>query len=253
MDEDGPGFRGKVAVVRSCLARGLSPRQIAAPHPELGLSASTIHRWVGAGYGDMTNMEPRRKVGYKRRRRKAPRRLTRHDARRSHAALSALPDGERAAAWEMDTVEGREGDPARPLTLPHRPSRFQLAPPMASQTCGEAKRALGLVREALGGEEGACEKSHVEMRKLLPKGRGVSFDRLTAADCALVMSQVSSEPRGELAFMSPARMLGAALGDDARALMEAFGVEGLDRDELDLTPGRMERARAERGDAPLAD
>ena len=45
-------------------------------------------------------------------------------------------------------------------------------------------------------QKGACEKNHVEIRKLLPKGAGIRFDRLTAADCALLMSQVNSEPRG---------------------------------------------------------
>ena len=44
----------------------------------------------------------------------------------------------------------------------------------------------------------------------------------------------------------------AVFGGDARALMDAFGVEGLGRDELDLTPGCVERARAGRGEAPLA-
>ncbi|MDM8275796.1 hypothetical protein [Enorma phocaeensis] len=41
--------------------------------------------------------------------------------------------------------------------------------------------------------------------------------------------------------------------DDGRALLDAFGVEMLDPSELDLTPGCVERARAERGEAPLAD
>ncbi len=300
LDESEPGFAMKLGVIRSCLARGLSPAQVAALHPELGVSASTTCRWAEAGYGDMTNMELRRKVGYKPRKRRGPRRATRHAARRSHDEFMRLPEGDRAACWETDTVEGREGDSACLLTLPRRPSRFQLALPMASQTCAETMRCLGLVSEALGGPDGvrrvlgrvltdngsefadeagiagllgeregetrlfycdpmrsdrkgACEKNHVEARKLLPKGRGISFDRLTPADCALVMSQVNSEPRGELAFMSPARMLRAAFGGDARALMDAFGVEELGRDELDLTPGRVERARAERGDAPLAD
>lgn len=299
VDEGEAGFAMKVGTIRSCMARGLSPAQIAALHPELGLSASTIYRWVDAGYGDMTNMELRRKVGYKPRKRAAEARGARHSARRSHGEFMRLPEGERAAAWEMDTVEGRAGDSARLLTLLHRPSRFQLALPMADGTCDEAKRCLGLVSGALGGadgmrrvvgrvltdngpefadeagiaallgerdgetrlfycdpmrsdQKGACEKNHVEIRKLLPKGRGVSFDRLTRADLAPVMSQVNSEPRGELAFMSPARMLLAAFGDGARALMDAFGIEELGRGELDLTPGCVERARAERGDAPLA-
>lgn len=67
------------------------------------------------------------------------------------------------------------------------------------------------------------------------------------------MSQVSSEPRGGLAWRSPAEMLAAALGEDARALMDAFGVEMLGPAELDLTPGCVERARADGGEAPLAE
>ncbi len=66
------------------------------------------------------------------------------------------------------------------------------------------------------------------------------------------MSQVNSKPRGSLAFMRPSGMLLAAYGDDARALLDGLGVEVLGPSELDLTPGCIERARAERGDAPLA-
>ena len=72
-------------------------------------------------------------------------------------------------------------------------------------------------------------------------------------DINIVMSQVNSEPRGRLAWRSPAEMLAAALGEDARALMGAFGIEMLAPGELDLTPGCVERARAERGEAPLAE
>lgn len=96
------------------------------------------------------------------------------------------------------------------------------------------------------------EKNHVEIRKLLPKGAGARFDRLTAADCALLMSQVNSEPRGALGFLTPARVLRMALGEDASALMDAFGIEELAPGKLDLTPGCIERARAARGEGPLA-
>ena len=92
----------------------------------------------------------------------------------------------------------------------------------------------------------------MEIRKLLPKGRGIRFDLLTPADCALVTGQVNSEPRGSLAWMTPAEAPGAAFGDTAVALMDAFGIEELGMEQLDLTPGCVERARAERGEAPLA-
>ena len=276
IDETEAGAAATLAALRDGLARGRSPQQIAATTP--GLSASTVYRWVDAGYDGMTNMELRRKVGYRPRSRRAPKGATSHSARRSHASFLALGEDACAAAWEMDTVEGSRGDSARLLTLLHRPSRFQLALPLPDGT----RRAFGAVLTDNGSEfadegaiaallgerdgetrlfycdprqsqqKGACEKNHVEIRKLLPKGAGARFDRLTAADCALLMSQVNSEPRGALGFLTPARVLRMALGGDASALMDAFGIEELAPGELDLTPGCIERARAARGEGPLA-
>ena len=128
IDETEEGAAAKLAAIRDGLARGLSPQQIAAATP--GLSASTVYRWVDAGYDGMTNMELRRKVGYRPRSHRAPKRATSHSARRSHASFLALGEDACAAAWEMDTVEGARGDSARLLTLLHRPSRFQLALPL---------------------------------------------------------------------------------------------------------------------------
>ena len=198
----------------------------------------------------------------------------------------------------MDTVEGAREDSACLLTLLHRPSRLQLALPLAEKTAGRVAAALGDIREVLGADgmgrvfravltdngaefsderaiaallgegpgetrlfycdprrsdqKGACERNHVEIRKLLPKGSGLRFDRLAPADLALAMSHVNSEPRGALGFSTPARAFRAMLGEDAAALLDAYGVEDVALGDLDLTPGLIERARAERGDAPLA-
>lgn len=262
------------------------------------LSPSTIYRWVSAGYDGMTNMELRRKVGYRPRSHRAPKRATPHSPRRSHAAFLALGEDACAAAWEMDTVEGAREDSACLLTLLHRPSRLQLALPLAEKTAGRVAAALGDIREVLGADgmgrvfravltdngaefsderaiadlvgegpgetrlfycdprrsdqKGACERNHVEIRKLLPKGAGIRFDRLAPADLALAMSHVNSEPRGALGFSTPARAFRAMLGEDAAALLDAYGVEDVALGDLDLTPGLIGRARAERGDAPLA-
>lgn len=262
------------------------------------LSPSTIYRWVSAGYDGMTNMELRRKVGYRPRKSAAGRAATRHSARRSHAAFLALGEDACAAAWEMDTVEGAREDSACLLTLLHRPSRLQLALPLGEKTAGRVADALGDIREVLGADgmgrvfravltdngaefsdeaaiadlvgegpgetrlfycdpgrsdqKGACERNHVEIRKLLPKGAGIRFDRLSPADLALAMSHVNSEPRGALGFATPARAFRAMLGDDAAALLDAYGVGDVPLGELDLTPGLIGRARAERGDAPLS-
>lgn len=246
----------------------------------------------------MTNMELRRKVGYRPRKRAAGRAATRHSARRSHAAFLALGEDVCAAAWEMDTVEGAREDSACLLTLLHRPSRLQLALLLEAKDSASVEAALEGVRSVLGADgmgrvfravltdngaefsdeaaiaallgegpgetrlfycdprrsdqKGACERNHVEIRKLLPKGTGLRFDRLAPADLALAMSHANSEPRGALGFSTPARAFRAMLGEDAAALLDAYGVGDVALGELDLTPGLIERARAERGDAPLA-
>ena len=299
IDADEPAAATRLEAIRGCLRRGLSPEQMAARNGgPVDLSPSTIYRWVAAGYDGMTNMELRRKVGYRPRRRAPAASATRHSPRRSYAAFLGLGEDACAAAWEMDTVEGAREDSACLLTLLHRPSRLQLALPLAAKDAESVAAALGGVRSVLGaggtgrvframltdngaefsdegaiaaliGEEpgetrlfycdprrsdqkGACERNHVEIRKLLPKGRGLRFDRLVPADLSLAMSHVNSEPRGALGFATPARAFRAMLGDDAAALLEAYGIEDVPIDELDLTPGLIARARAERGDAPLS-
>lgn len=299
IDADEPAAAARLEAIRGCLRRGLSPEQMAARNGgPVDLSPSTIYRWVAAGYDGMTNMELRRKVGYRPRRRAPAASATRHSPRRSYAAFLGLGEDACAAAWEMDTVEGAREDSACLLTLLHRPSRLQLALPLAAKDAESVAAALGGVRSVLGaggtgrvfravltdngaefsdegaiaaliGEEpgetrlfycdprrsdqkGACERNHVEIRKLLPKGRGLRFDRLVPADLSLAMSHVNSEPRGALGFATPARAFRAMLGDDAAALLDAYGVEDVPLDGLDLTPGLIARARAERGDAPLS-
>ena len=241
IDADEPAAAAALALIRDGLGRGLSPEQLSARNGgPVDLSPSTICRWVAAGYDGMTNMELRRKVGYRPRRRAPAASATRHSPRRSHAAFLGLGEDACAAAWEMDTVEGAREDSACLLTLLHRPSRLQLALPLAAKDAESVAAALGGVRSVLGAggtrrvfravltdngaefsdegaiaaligegpgetrlfycdprrsdQKGACERNHVEIRKLLPKGRGLRFDRLAPADLALAMSHVNSEP-----------------------------------------------------------
>ena len=112
IDETEATAAAEIAAIRDGPRRGLSPGQIAATRPELGLAASTICRRVDAGYDGMANMEPRRKVGYGPRRKSAPAGAGRRSARRSHAAFGALPGDGRAGAWEMDAVAGRTRAPS---------------------------------------------------------------------------------------------------------------------------------------------
>lgn len=153
IDADEPAAAARLEAIRGCLRRGLSPEQMAARNGgPVDLSPSTIYRWVSAGYDGMTNMELRRKVGYRPRKRAAGRAATRHSARRSHAAFLALGEDACAAAWEMDTVEGAREDSACLLTLLHRPSRLQLALPLEEKTAGCVADALEGVRAILGAD-----------------------------------------------------------------------------------------------------
>ena len=105
IDETEATAAAEIAAVRDGLQRGLSPGQIAATRPELGLAASTICRRVDAGHDGMTNMEPRRKVGYGPRRKSAPAGAGRR------SAFEALPGDafgvEMLEPAELDLTPGR--------------------------------------------------------------------------------------------------------------------------------------------------
>ena len=299
VDMDPGHFEIAVSLIRSDLARGLSPQQIAQARAEqVGVSPSTIYRWVEEGYGGMSNADLRRKVGYKPRRKGKAGKPTHHGPERSHQAFLALPDDERARACEMDTVIGRATDSQCLLTLHSRACRVQLPLLMPEKTkaatvakLDEAERALGLggFRKLMGliltdngpefedaegiersctvegerrcrvyycdpmrsDQKGACERNHVEIRKMLPKGLGISFDDLCDLDVWLVGSSVNSEPRPSLMGLSPLAMLRAA--DPALAdALGSLGVLEVAYADLDLTLGAVNRERAGRGQAPLA-
>ena len=291
-------FERAMGLIRSDVARGLSPQQIAlARAAEVGASASTIYRWIERGYAGMSSLELRRKCGYKPRSRAKPPRQTAHGAARSFAAFTELPEEERAAACEMDTVVGLKSDRRCLLTLYLRAFRFQLALPMPDKTAASTGSALDMLEKAApkafrrlfpllltdngaefadcGGierssldpaarrcsafycdarqsqQKGGCERNHVELRKILPKGRGISFDRLGGRDCAVLMSQLNSEPRPSLGGMCAIDMLLAALGADGRELLDALGVEKVPYEELNMTVEAIEADRRRRGEEPL--
>lgn len=291
-------FERIAAAIRADLARGLSPAQISAGRVgEFSASPSTIYRWIARGYAGMSNMELRRKVGYKVRKKAAPR-PTAHGPERSFAAFSALSGGEREAACEVDTVIGKSSDRQCVLTLYLRCCRAQVLLLLPEKSSSAVAAALDMLEGAIGKaafqrmfgliltdngtefsdwrsleksclpgkgarcrvyycdvrqsqQKGGCERNHVELRKLLPKRRGISFDDLEPADMAAAMSQLNSEPRPSMAFMTPAAALAAAFGDDGHALMGALGIEEVPYAELLMSAEALNRARRERGRGPL--
>lgn len=150
IDETEESARAKLEAIRDGLERGLSPEQIAHMHPELALSASTIYRWCDAGYERLSNMDLRRKVGYRPRKKRARAASTRHGPERSHQAFLAQGEDACAGAWEMDTVLGAHLDTACLLTLLHRPTRFQLVLRIAEKTSRCVEERLQSMRLVLG-------------------------------------------------------------------------------------------------------
>lgn len=291
-------FERAMALIRSDVARGLSPAQISQGRAsEFGAHPSTIYRWIANGYAGMSNAELRRKVGYKPRKERAPARPASHGPERSYRAFSALPGEKRTRACETDTVVGLSKDSQCVLTLYARPCEVQICPLLPEKTSSAVAAALdmlekairkplfqrmfGLIltdngtefsdtaaleRSALHGtarakayycdvrqsqQKGSCERNHVELRKLLPKGRGVSFDDLEARDLAVAMGQMNSEPRPSLMGLSPLAMLKAADPEAAAALASALGIEEVPYEELDLKTDAINRDRADRGLPPL--
>lgn len=289
-----------MALIRSDVARSLSPAQIADGRAgEFKVHPATIYRWMASGYAGMSNAELRRKVGYKPGRALGGTRPTPHGPERSFKAFSALPEEERARACEADCVTGLSPDTQCILTLYSRPRRVQaclLLPGKSSSAVAAApgsletalgkkafRRLFGLVltdngaefsdpgaleKPALPGgrsrcrayycdvrqsqQKGGCERNHVELRKLLPKGRGVSFDGLEARDMAVLMSQLNSEPRPSLTGLSPLTMLRAADEEAYDGLCGALGVEEVPYGKLRLTIDALNEARRGRGLPPLA-
>lgn len=291
-------FERAMALIRSDMARGLSPAQIAAGRTsEFRVHPTTIYRWIAAGYAGMSNAELRRQVGYKPRKEPAEAKPTSHGPERSYKAFSALPEEERARAAEMDTVIGLSRDSQCVLTLYARPCKIQVCLLLRAKSSSAVAAALDMLEKAIGKklfqrlfgliltdngtefsdagalersafhgaartkvyycdvrqsqQKGSCERNHVELRKLLPKGRGISFDDLEGRDLAVVMSQLNSEPRPSLMNMSPFKMLKTADPEAADAFASALGIEEVSYERLNLRVDAINKDRKERGSRPL--
>ena len=130
-----------MAVVRPALARKLSPYEIATLYAsELGISPSTLYRWVERGYGGMANILLERKVGFAPRKQHREHKITRHGKKRSYEAFLALSQDEQDACCEMDTVMGKKTDTKCLLTLYLRPAHFQLYVLLEEKTLAEVVR-----------------------------------------------------------------------------------------------------------------
>lgn len=100
-------------------------------------------------------------------------------------------------------------------------------------------------------QKAGCERNHVELRKLLPKGRNISFDDLDSWDMSVVMSEMNSEPRPSLLGASPISLFLACQKQAAAILFPSLGIEEIAYKDLLLNIKAINKARKGRGVKPL--
>ena len=81
-------------------------------------------------------------------------------------------------------------------------------------------------------QKGSCEKNHVEIRKILPKGQS-RFSLLTPDDMADITSHINSYTRASLGGKTPLSLAGQILPE---SLLEGLGIRHIDPDDVCLTP-----------------
>lgn len=88
------------------------------------------------------------------------------------------------------------------------------------------------------GQKGACERSHAELRRILPKGRS-DFDALTCADLAAAASHVNSYPRASLGGRCPVDLAAVVLPE---GFLDLAGVSKVPLEEVVLRPSLLAHA-----------
>lgn len=92
-------------------------------------------------------------------------------------------------------------------------------------------------------QKGACEKNHVELRKIIPKGTSIDGLGLDAWLMAGICSHANSSLRLAIGDASPMALARAAL---PAPLLDGLGLRPVAPDEVETRPELIERLRQER-------
>lgn len=93
-------------------------------------------------------------------------------------------------------------------------------------------------------QKGGCEKNHVELRKIIPKGTSIDALKLDPWVVAGICSHANSSLRLALGDASPMALAEAAL---PAPLLEGLGLGIVAPDEVETRPELIERLKQERG------
>ena len=128
-----------------------------------------------------------------------------------------------------------------PILLCDRGGEFANVLRMENRRNGTPRTRVFFCDPQQSQQKGGAEKNHVELRKILPKGR-TNFDALTGRDMALCMSHVNSYCRDSLDWWSPIAMAMLVLPP---SLTEGLGIEKIDPADVNLTPYLVPHAMLE--------
>ena len=92
-------------------------------------------------------------------------------------------------------------------------------------------------------QKGTCEKNHVELRKVIPKGTSIDGLGLDAWILAVVCSNVNSSLRRAIGDASPMALAKVAM---PASLLEGLGLTLVPPDEVETRPELVERPGRER-------
>lgn len=119
---------------------------------------------------------------------------------------------------------------AFPVMLGDRGSEFLDYGKIETGLDGKSRTRMFYCDPVKPGQKGACEKNHVELRKILPKG--TDFDALTPWDVALVSSHVNSYVRAGQG-VAPIALASLAL---PQSLLENLAIIAVPPDEVVMKP-----------------
>jgi len=214
------------------IKKGQSIAHIYASHAEeIACSRRTIYSYIDSGVFEVRNMDLRRKVVYKPRKKKTAT-STKDRAFRKDRGYKEFQEyinkNKPTYIVEMDTVEGVKGTKPCFLTMLFRNCKLMLMFLLKEQTQDEVNKVFDYLTEVLGIE---LFQKLLYIRYVLPKG--TSFENITEETTLLLLNHINSEKRDSLNGHSPYEVSRILLDN---RLHEALGLIEIPADEVTLIP-----------------
>lgn len=214
------------------IKKGQSIAHIYASHAEeIACSRRTIYSYIDSGVFEVRNMDLRRKIVYKPRKKKTAT-STKDRAFRKDRGYKEFQEyinkNKPTYIVEMDTVEGVKGTKPCFLTMLFRNCKLMLMFLLKEQTQDEVNKVFDYLTEVLGIE---LFQKLLYIRYVLPKG--TSFENMTEETTLLLLNHINSEKRDSLNGHSPYEVSRILLDN---RLHEALGLIEIPADEVTLIP-----------------